>query len=301
MPRASAGGSVHLANRNGRTQTTMTGHTLRLLATAAALSTIAGTAAHADSWRYRRCAGGWAAPGRPGALGDHHRRPDRNRRTGYRHRHARQHPRAGGRRRHHDSKSEDKGKARAGMITPTLHFSREEYAARIAKMRETMEARGIDLMICSDPSNMAWLTGYDGWSFYVHQCVLLALDGEPVWFGRGQDANGAQAHRLHGREQHRRLPRPLRAVHRAPSDGLSVRRRSRSAAGPSADRRRDGQLLVLAPPPMRRCRSTCRTRSFIDATALVNWQRAVKSPRRSSTTCARPRASSRRCTRASST
>ncbi len=24
---------------------------------------------------------------------------------------------------------------------------------------------------------MAWLTGYGGWSCYVHQCVLLALDG----------------------------------------------------------------------------------------------------------------------------
>ena len=55
-----------------------------------------------------------------------------------------------------------------------------------------MQARGIELLIVSDPSNMAWLTGYDGWSFYVHQCVLLAQDGEPVWFGRGQDANGAR-------------------------------------------------------------------------------------------------------------
>jgi Xaa-Pro aminopeptidase len=32
-----------------------------------------------------------------------------------------------------------------------------------------MEAKGVDLLIVSDPSNMAWLTGYDGWSFYVHQ------------------------------------------------------------------------------------------------------------------------------------
>ena len=30
------------------------------------------------------------------------------------------------------------------------------------------------------------------WSFYVHQCVLIAVDGEPVWYGRGQDANGAK-------------------------------------------------------------------------------------------------------------
>jgi len=39
---------------------------------------------------------------------------------------------------------------------------------------------------------MAWLTGYDGWSFYVHQCVVLTLEGEPFWYGRGMDANGAK-------------------------------------------------------------------------------------------------------------
>lgn len=54
-----------------------------------------------------------------------------------------------------------------------------------------MVQNGIDLLIVTDPSNMAWLTGYDGWSFYVHQCVVLPMDGDPFWFGRKQDANGA--------------------------------------------------------------------------------------------------------------
>ena len=73
-----------------------------------------------------------------------------------------------------------------------LHFPREEYAERIAKTRRVMGEREFDLLVVSDPSNMAWLTGYDGWSFYVHQCVLLALEGDPVWFGRAMDANGAK-------------------------------------------------------------------------------------------------------------
>ena len=55
-----------------------------------------------------------------------------------------------------------------------------------------MDAAGIDLLIVSDPSNMNWLTGYDGWSFYVHQAVVLPLDDDPLWFGRGQDGNGAR-------------------------------------------------------------------------------------------------------------
>ena len=47
-------------------------------------------------------------------------------------------------------------------------------------------------MFFSDPSNMAWLTGYDGRFLYVHQGLLLAQDGEPGWFGCGQDVNGAK-------------------------------------------------------------------------------------------------------------
>ena len=78
------------------------------------------------------------------------------------------------------------------MSKPTLHFSLDEYTQRIAKTRQAMEAAGAELLIVSDPSNMAWLTGYDGWSFYTHQAVLLALDGEPVWWGRGMDALGAK-------------------------------------------------------------------------------------------------------------
>ena len=78
------------------------------------------------------------------------------------------------------------------MQTPDLHFSQVEYDNRLAKTRTAMSRDHIDLLIVSDPSNMAWLTGYDGWSFYVHQCVLIAHDGEPVWFGRGQDSNGAK-------------------------------------------------------------------------------------------------------------
>ncbi|WP_176237786.1 aminopeptidase P family N-terminal domain-containing protein, partial [Roseovarius aestuarii] len=77
------------------------------------------------------------------------------------------------------------------MPEPKLYFSRVEFESRIAKTRAAMSERELDLLIVSDPSNMNWLTGYDGWSFYVHQCVVLGMDGEPIWYGRGQDANGA--------------------------------------------------------------------------------------------------------------
>ncbi|PWR03430.1 ectoine hydrolase DoeA [Meridianimarinicoccus roseus] len=70
-------------------------------------------------------------------------------------------------------------------------FTPGEYARRLKQTRAAMAAAGIDVLIATDPSNQNWLTGYDGWSFYVHQAVILPMEGKPVWWGRGQDANGA--------------------------------------------------------------------------------------------------------------
>jgi ectoine hydrolase len=48
------------------------------------------------------------------------------------------------------------------MPSTNLPFAREEYAERLTRTRTAMQAAGIDLLIATDPSNMAWLTGYDG-------------------------------------------------------------------------------------------------------------------------------------------
>lgn len=54
-------------------------------------------------------------------------------------------------------------------MEPRLHFSRAEFDARLAKTRlaktrRAMEAAGIELLIVSGLSNVAWLTGYDDWA-----------------------------------------------------------------------------------------------------------------------------------------
>ena len=72
-----------------------------------------------------------------------------------------------------------------------LPFSEAEYERRLAKTRAAMEKAGVEVLLVTDPSNMAWLTGYDGWSFYVHQCVVVTLADEPLWYGRKMDAQGA--------------------------------------------------------------------------------------------------------------
>lgn len=78
-------------------------------------------------------------------------------------------------------------------MSPQLLFARSEYLDRLARTRARMADRGVDLLVVTDPANMFYLSGYDAWSFYVPQALLVpAEDVEPVWVGRGIDVNAAR-------------------------------------------------------------------------------------------------------------
>jgi ectoine hydrolase len=164
------------------------------------------------------------------------------------------------------------------MTSAALSFDHMEYAQRIAKTRAAMAARGVDLLIVTDPSNMAWLTGYDGWSFYVHQCVLLPMEGEPIWYGRGMDANGAKRmvfmtpDHIVGYPDHY-----VQSTERHPMEYLSRIVDERGWGGLRLGVEMDNYYFTAA------CYATLTRHlpnaRFVDATSLVNWQRAVKSPR----------------------
>ena len=55
-------------------------------------------------------------------------------------------------------------------------FSREEYQNRLSKVRYSMSERNLDALLIGDPANMNWLTGFDAWSFYVPQVMLVLHD-----------------------------------------------------------------------------------------------------------------------------
>ncbi len=72
-------------------------------------------------------------------------------------------------------------------------FSQEEYRIRLARVKQSMDHAGLEVLLLVDPAAMNYLTGYDGWSFYVHQGIIVDLEQDyPLWFGRQQDANGAR-------------------------------------------------------------------------------------------------------------
>jgi len=156
-----------------------------------------------------------------------------------------------------------------------LDFSRTEYADRLTKVRAAMARAGIEVLFTCDPSNMAWITGYDGWSFYVHQGVIVGPEGEPVLWARKMDAVGGmktcymEADHIHGysddyvmsdeRHAMEHLADTIRAYGWADKRiGVEMENYYYSA---KAHQVLTGSLKV----------------ALLDATLLVNWCRAVKS------------------------
>ncbi|WP_137702804.1 M24 family metallopeptidase [Marimonas lutisalis] len=162
------------------------------------------------------------------------------------------------------------------MARNKVAFSTAEYDRRLAKTRAAMAERGLDVLFVEDPSNMAWLTGYDGWSFYVHQGVVLRLEGDPIWWGRNMDANGARRTawlsedclRPYGDEF-------VQSTTRHPMQHLSA-----LLAELGFEKARIGvemeNYYFSAKAYTTMCASLPNA-EIVDATALVNWQRAVKS------------------------
>ena len=57
-------------------------------------------------------------------------------------------------------------------------FSKEEYKQRLNKVQKMMQEKGIELLISHDTNNMNYLTGYDAWSFYYAQCVIVHVNAD---------------------------------------------------------------------------------------------------------------------------
>lgn len=155
-------------------------------------------------------------------------------------------------------------------------FSQSEYDRRIALTRAAMSEAGLDALFVTDPSNQAWLTGYDGWSFYVHQGVLLRMEGEPIWWGRFMDSIGAlrtcwmSADNIFGyadRFVQSTVCHPMQELATRLRDmGLGSARIGVEMENYYYSAKAHDVFLTELPEA-----------HFVDATALVNWQRLIKS------------------------
>lgn len=158
-------------------------------------------------------------------------------------------------------------------------FDKSEYLERTRKARRRMQEKGIEVLLVTDPANMNYLSGYDGWSFYVHQLLILALDEEePIWIGRGMDAGAAKVTTFLKHESILGYPddyvqsaikHPMDFV----ADVLKEKRWHRRKVGVEMD------SYYFTAACYEALRKNLPNAAFSDGHLLVNWVRAVKSER----------------------
>jgi ectoine hydrolase len=152
-----------------------------------------------------------------------------------------------------------------------------EYAERLRRVREAMAQRGFGALVVCDPANLFYLTGYNAWSFYTPQCLLVGADGPPHLFARAQDAAGAgytcnlSDDHIHG------YPEDL--VHRPgvhPFDWVSAEIRGLLPAGEVIGVECDTHFF--SPRAYFALDRGLPDNRLVDSDELVNWVRVVKSP-----------------------
>ena len=156
-------------------------------------------------------------------------------------------------------------------------FSQTEFDIRLNKIKSSMQKKGLDLIIITDPSNMNYITGYDGWSFYVPQGVIISLDhSQPIWFGRMQDSKGAIVTTFLKKENILGYPEDLiQAPPKHPYDFvtnfLKIKKWDNRNIGVEMD------SYYYSAECHNRLVTQCPNAIFHDAKLLVNWVRVIKS------------------------
>jgi ectoine hydrolase len=152
-----------------------------------------------------------------------------------------------------------------------------EYTERLRRVRESMQQRSLGALVVCDPANLFYMTGYNAWSFYTPQCLLVPAEGELHLFARAQDANGATftcnlpANQIHGY--------PEELVHRPdvhPFDWIAAEARELVSVGELVGV--EGDAHFFSPRGYLALASGLPENRLVDSAELVNWVRLVKSP-----------------------
>ncbi|GAB3061186.1 M24 family metallopeptidase [Virgibacillus ainsalahensis] len=160
-----------------------------------------------------------------------------------------------------------------------LTFPVLEFQERLAKTKQRMATEGIEVLLVTDPANMNYISGYDAWSFYVHQLLVVLIDeDQPYWIGRGLDASAAR-HTTWLDENHilpyadhyvqSQIRHPMDFV----SDFLKKKKRDKQTIAMELD------AYYFTAQCYIRLTKELPNATFRDGTNLVNWIRLIKSDR----------------------
>ena len=132
-------------------------------------------------------------------------------------------------------------------------------------------------MVIGDAANINWLTGYDAWSFYTPQMMLVDLHDGPFWMGRLMDAGAAEFTSYLTDDQIVAYPETL--VQRPDIHPMSYLADWMADHGFATARiGYESDSYYFSPRALTALQAGLPDADFIDADLLVNWQRLVKSP-----------------------
>ncbi len=179
------------------------------------------------------------------------------------------------------TRAEAAHQAPASVVGRPQPFTGEEYAARLGRVQAAMAERSLAGLVVVDPANIHYLTGYNAWSFYTPQCLLVPADGLPHLFARSMDAQGARhtayldRHHVHGYPEH--------LVHRPdihPFDWITDRAVELGLLTdtPDAQFAAETDAHFFSPRGYLALQARLTRAALVDSRELVNWVRVVKSP-----------------------
>jgi ectoine hydrolase len=155
-----------------------------------------------------------------------------------------------------------------------------EYQRRLSRVQAAMADRSMAALVVADPANICYLTGYNAWSFYTPQCLVVPASGEPVLFARAMDAAGAGFTAYLPDEQVEGYPEDL--VHKPdvhPFDWIAQRIRERGVVDVSGSALVgiEGDSHFFSARGFLALQAGLSGVRLEDSRELVNWVRVVKS------------------------
>jgi len=153
-------------------------------------------------------------------------------------------------------------------------FPKKEYEDRLQRVRAAMISKGLDALVIGDPSNINWLCGYDAWSFYTPQIMLVGLETGPYWLGRDMDAGAASFTTYLEPEQVVPFPEEyVQQKHVHPAQYMA-----KWMVSHGFDNMRIGyesDVYYLTPAAIDHLTTHVSNSTWVDCELLVNWERLM--------------------------
>ncbi len=159
--------------------------------------------------------------------------------------------------------------------------SDQEYVDRLTRVLDRMATRSLSALVVTDPANLFYLTGYNAWSFYMPQCLVVTAGGDLHLFARAMDAAGAHFTCILSADQVSGYPEHL--VHREdvhPFEWIADRACESGLLDTSSDSKIavESDAHFFSPRGYLALAERVAPARLVDSHELVNWVRVVKSP-----------------------